>query len=591
LANQTYDWRSLTVAGALALSSAQAPAVLDTPQLTIEAGGVISGAGTIDGPIANSGVILAGVDTPGPAAPVTGAFRTNWTFRAPSPGTGRSTSRQNNSSVICINIPITRTATLELGGPTSQNVSFSDGTGTLQLDDPAAFSGTITPGGPGDQMILAGASYASVTGYSYVGSDVGGTLTIDAGGTAYTFNFAGDLDTLSFALSAGPQLFTTSPPSLLIEINATASFTGGGQTINLANLPANTASLYDTAGDWDVVNGSGGTVDLTSAQSVVYGGADTINFLGGSGNAVSLADTTNNDAVNGTSGAVYLTSAQSAVEGGGDTINFLGGSGNLAGLSDTAGDWDVVNGSNGAVNLTSAQSVVYGGGDTIDSFGGAGNAASLADTAGDWDVFANSFGTVGTVYLTSAQSAVEGGGDAINFLRGSGNAASLSATAGDWDVVNGSNGAVDLTSAQSVVYGGGDTIDFLGASGNAVSLANTAGDSDWVSGSNGTIYLTNSQANLIGSGNTIDFAGGSGNVADLIDPQGFSGQFVGFASPDTVELAGSWSLLSLSENAGGSLGTLMLTNGINNVALEFAGSFTQNSFAIKTGTITVIGHS
>ena len=124
------------------------------------------------------------------------------------------------------------TSTLELGGPDLDNVSFADGTGTLQLDDPSAFSGTITLGGPGDQIILAGVSYASVTGYAYVGSATGGTLTIDAGGTAYTLNFAGDFDTSSFSLSAGPQLFTSSPPSLLITHGGPLNLSGmrGNQT-------------------------------------------------------------------------------------------------------------------------------------------------------------------------------------------------------------------------------------------------------------------------------------------------------------------------------------------------------------------------
>jgi hypothetical protein len=60
-----------------------------------------------------------------------------------------------------------------------------------------------------------------VTGYAYAGSAAGGTLTIDAGGATYTLKFAGNFDTASFSLSAGPQLFTTSPPSLLITLAET----------------------------------------------------------------------------------------------------------------------------------------------------------------------------------------------------------------------------------------------------------------------------------------------------------------------------------------------------------------------------------
>jgi VCBS repeat protein len=203
-----YDWETpLTVAGALSLSGGNAS--LSAPELIVDPGGTVSGAGTINAPIANSGVIFAGLRSepnsetgPGGELDIQGAVTGDGTIEIiPDQGDylGEATS------------------TLELGGPDSNNVSFADGTGTLKLDDPSAFSGTITEGGPGDQIILAGVSYASVTGYSYVGSAAGGTLTINAGGTAYTLNFVGDFDTSSFALSAGPQLFTSSPPSLLIK--------------------------------------------------------------------------------------------------------------------------------------------------------------------------------------------------------------------------------------------------------------------------------------------------------------------------------------------------------------------------------------
>lgn len=200
LDGQSYDWATpLTVAGTLSLSDA---AELDAPELVVDPGGVVGGAGTIERPIANSGTIFAGLysepnseTTPGGKLDIQGAVTGD--------GTIDIIAEQTFSEL---------TSTLELGGSDLENVSFADGTGTLQLDDPSAFSGTITLGGPGDQIILAGVSYASVTGYAYVGSATGGTLTINAGGTAYSLNFAGDFDTSSFSLSAGPQLFTSSPP-------------------------------------------------------------------------------------------------------------------------------------------------------------------------------------------------------------------------------------------------------------------------------------------------------------------------------------------------------------------------------------------
>jgi hypothetical protein len=215
LADQTYDWQTpLTVAGALSLSSAseQDEAVLDATQLTIDPGGIVSGGGTIDSPIANSGVVSAGLLTA--SAAQSGLDELN--IQGPVTGNGTiEIAKEQITGYGLHSQPFYTTATLELGGPDSNNVSFADGTGTLQLDDPSAFRGTITPGGSGDQIILSDVSSASVTGYEYVGSATGGTLTIDAGGTAYTPNFAGDFETSSFSLSAGPQLFTSSAPSLL----------------------------------------------------------------------------------------------------------------------------------------------------------------------------------------------------------------------------------------------------------------------------------------------------------------------------------------------------------------------------------------
>jgi hypothetical protein len=66
-----------------------------------------------------------------------------------------------------------------------------------------------------------------VTGYSYVGTTAGGTLTIEAGGTAYTLKFAGDFATSSFSLSAGPPgLFTSSPRPLLITSGGPRTLSG-----------------------------------------------------------------------------------------------------------------------------------------------------------------------------------------------------------------------------------------------------------------------------------------------------------------------------------------------------------------------------
>ena len=214
LADQTYDWQTpLTVAGTLSISSTYiTQTVLDVPQLTIDPGGIVSGAGTINGPIANSGVISAG-SVFDPLSRIGGG---TLDIQGAVTGDGTIEIRPRQFAGTSFTHPLYAASELELGGPDSNNVSFGDGIGFLQLDDPSAFSGVITHGAPGDQIILLGVSNASVTGYSYAGNGAGGTLTIEAGGTAYALNFAGDYGTSSFTLSPGPQPLQSSPPSLLI---------------------------------------------------------------------------------------------------------------------------------------------------------------------------------------------------------------------------------------------------------------------------------------------------------------------------------------------------------------------------------------
>jgi hypothetical protein len=84
----------------------------------------------------------------------------------------------------------------------------------------------------------------------------------------------------------------------------------------------------------------------------------------------------------------------------------------------------------------------------------------------------------------------------------------------------------------------------------------------------------------------------SGGVPDLTDPQGYAGaNIAGFIAGDAIDLAGAWQYTSFSENAAGTIGTLTLTSGANQVALDFAGSFSASSFNVQSGATTVIGHT
>ena len=96
----------------------------------------------------------------------------------------------------------------------------------------------------------------------------------------------------------------------------------------------------------------------------------------------------------------------------------------------------------------------------------------------------------------------------------------------------------------------------------------------------------------MGGGQTVDFLGGGASALDLIDPQFFSGKIAGFASQDTVQLAGDWNFSSFSENAIGTLGNLTLASGANHLSLHFLGDYAASDFNIApVGTNTIIGHT
>ena len=195
----------LTVSGSVQLYNG---GTIGSPSLTVLAGGMLTGSGTVNGPVTDNGAILVNSDSTN----TNGLGRLNLT--GPVSGSGQliigSGSGQPGLS-------------LELGGATSVPVIFQDSRGTLQLDSPATFTGTIQAAPTGtlgaaisnDQVILEGITLAPVTGASYAGTGSGGTLTLREGATQQTLAFAGAYTTASFALSAGPQ---TSGASLDITV-------------------------------------------------------------------------------------------------------------------------------------------------------------------------------------------------------------------------------------------------------------------------------------------------------------------------------------------------------------------------------------
>ncbi len=134
--------------------------------------------------------------------------------------------------------------TIELNGATSEDVTFEQASGTLQLDRPNTFKGTIFGASKWSYFILENISYSSVTNYSYSGDAEGGTLHIQTTAGNYSLKFAGDYDRADFVLAAGPQQLSTSPPSLLVSVTVAPAPTITGAVADQEITDKQTATLF-----------------------------------------------------------------------------------------------------------------------------------------------------------------------------------------------------------------------------------------------------------------------------------------------------------------------------------------------------------
>ena len=189
--NLTADAASIS-GGLLALAGG----TIQTGTLTITALGSLSGTGTIDAVVANASTVLASGGTLDIAGVVAG-------------GGG---------------LAIAAGAALDLGASSAEAVSFAGAGGTLRLDAPASFTGTITDFAVGDTLSLkndaavtASASFDAASGNSTltVALSGGGALSFklagDYAGDVFTVGQTGTDSTLTFSVPAVPTIETAVP--------------------------------------------------------------------------------------------------------------------------------------------------------------------------------------------------------------------------------------------------------------------------------------------------------------------------------------------------------------------------------------------
>lgn len=94
---------------------------------------------------------------------------------------------------------ITTTATLDLTGAVSNAIIFSDGTGTLILDNPGSVTGHIRNFQAGDAIVMPNTAFSSITAWGFAN----GVLTLHEGNTALHLAFDGSYSTADFSLTLG----------------------------------------------------------------------------------------------------------------------------------------------------------------------------------------------------------------------------------------------------------------------------------------------------------------------------------------------------------------------------------------------------
>ncbi len=213
---------ALTLSHALSISGLVTidQSTLAAPGATIAPSGTLTGDGTLTAPITNNGLLNAAYSSffGSNFLLVSGALTGSGSISiAARPGT----------------LPGRGGVTLELGAGGSGTVAFADNFGVLILDSPEDFAGTIHgftvepvvevvgPGGPvtfdvSNTIILSGISIDAITGKQYNGDATAGTLTLQEASGSIALQFNGSYDLGDFMLAAGPQVLSSSPPSIEI---------------------------------------------------------------------------------------------------------------------------------------------------------------------------------------------------------------------------------------------------------------------------------------------------------------------------------------------------------------------------------------
>jgi hypothetical protein len=479
----------------------------------------------------------------------------------------------------------------------ANTVTIGDTAAVLQLDGTSALyvSGDFTNSGGleldtnsgdgGAHMTIAGTFTNQET--VQIGSAQGTlsaatTLTLGRFYNASTNNIVPVFDVFGSASYAATVIATDlTSNSGVITLGDHAVFDVSGPYASF--VQTSTGLFNEEAGaTFTVSNGDTATFAGSAIVGGKVSGKGTLALAGGGstviepGASLSIANWSVSDA--GTTVALNenLTYAGRFSAGGGTMVDLAGGNLTLTGPSLSSNDTFSGATTSGSHTLhakgySTVSGLTIGGTSTFDNTGlleQSGGDVTVGDATGDAAKLINGF-----TYDIEDDSGIGRGSSPASIIKNT-------------DVFEKTGGAGTSAIAPEMVNSGkvyvsSGTLDFQGA------VIGKGIDTIYDNGS--TLEFDN----YVASGQTVDFFNfySVGAKLDLIDPYGFRGQIAGFAAGDKVALAGDWNEVGFSENAGGTLGTLTLTNGATQRSFYFQGDHAASDFNIAPGSTTLITHA
>ncbi len=465
---------------------------------------------------------------------------------------------------------------IELGCTTADAATFNGNAGTLRLDNPASYSGTLSDFVAGDALVLGNTDAISETPWGFNGTTTTLTVGLNEGGPL-TFTLAGNYSDAAFSASfnGSDTTLTLSPDPpgpISWESAASGGWSRGSNWVGgIAPGPGDDAVIA-VAGTYTVTistavsarsltfDNSQATIEETRAGSLTLAGA----LVFGAGTFALNAGTTTVGALT-QSGGEFIGAGRVAVSG----TTILSGGGMEGGDS-----------ARRQGHLEAQGQLIIAGGTALD-----GGWTLTADGTTDW--------TSGTLYFGYNPGGTSAGG--TNTF--------VNAKAASFDDQNAAGYEIDQYTGTGIFDNAG-LFDKTAASGGSTTTITTAFDNS------GTLEVDAGTVELAGGGTdsgrftgagVIEFAGGASTLTSLGAKSSVTAAEVLFAG-GTTDIAGHYDVSGSTTVGGGtanfraavtSLGSnLAITGGIADLGRNSATvtTLTQSGGSLaNTGAVTVSG--